>query len=58
MSPGRQSDGGGHDLRRHGLAEAERLRRGQPRRHDDAALARDVHRHQAGLLLEHQPVAA
>ena len=39
------------------VADAERHRCGQARGHDDAALARQVHAHQAGLLLEGQPVA-
>ena len=47
----------GHDLGRELVAERELLRRGQPRGDDGALLARQVQRHQAGLLLEHQPVA-
>ena len=44
---------GGIDL----LAEAERHGRGEPRRHDGAGFAGDVHGHQPGLLLEDQPFA-
>ena len=47
----------GHDLGRELVAQRQLLRRRQPRGDDGALLAREVERHQAGLLLEHQPVA-
>ena len=52
-----QRAGLGHDLGCDFLADAERHRRGQARGHDDAALARQLHAHQSGFLLEDQPVA-
>ena len=47
----------GHELGRELVAQRELLRRRQPRGDDGALLAREVERDQAGLLLEHQPVA-
>jgi hypothetical protein len=53
---GLQRAGGGHDLRRDLLAEAERHGCCEPCRHDDPAFAGQVHVHEARLLLEHHPV--
>ena len=54
---GREAANLRHDLGRDFIAELQRLRRRQPGRHDRSNLARDVERDQAGLLLEHQPIA-
>ena len=58
MSPGARPTAEATISARHGLDQRQRLRRGKARRHHDAVLARQVERDQAGLLLEHQPVAA
>jgi hypothetical protein len=52
-----QPDCIGHDLRRHRLAEAERLRGGETGCHHGAVLADEVERDRPGALLEHQALA-
>ena len=55
---GGEAAGLGDDLRRHRLAERERLRRRKARPGDRAGLSHHLHGHKAGDLLEHHGLRA